>query len=129
MRTPARIATFCLTALLVLALAAQKAVAQDPVKMAPAMHKVILENDRARVYEVTIKAGTKLGMHSHPAHITYFLSASKGKFTMADGSTRDADVKAGEARWNDPVTHSFENTGTTDAHALVVELKAQKKKM
>lgn len=128
MRTPTRVATFCLMALLVLAIATQKAVAQDPVKMAPSMHKLLLDNDRVRVYEVTIKAGTTLGMHSHPAFVSYYLSAAKGKFTMADGSTRDADVKVGDVRWNDSVTHSFENTGTTDAHALVMELKPAKKK-
>ncbi|MEO6486606.1 MAG: hypothetical protein ABIO78_01550, partial [Thermoanaerobaculia bacterium] len=63
--------------------------------------------------------------HTHPAHVLYSLSTRKTHFTMSDGSKREMDIKNGEARWSDPVTHSQE--AVTDAHAIVVELKKQKK--
>jgi len=103
------------------------AVAQDPVKVDAEKNKLVLENDRVRVYEVKNPPGGTLKMHSHPAHVVYFLDAGKAKFTNADGKVTEAAVKAGEALWSEPVTHSVENTGTTPLNAIVVELKDAKK--
>jgi len=104
-------------------LGAGAAVAQDPVKVDPNMNKVVLENDRVRVYEVKNPPGGTLKMHSHPAHVVYFMDAGKAKFTSTDSKVTEAEVKAGEALWSEPVTHSVENTGTTPLRAIVVELK------
>jgi beta-alanine degradation protein BauB len=109
-----------------LLLGAIAALAQDPVKVDPSKNKLVLENDRVRVYEVKNPPGGTLKMHSHPAHVVYFLEAGKAKFTNADGKVTEAQVKAGEALWSDPVTHSVENTGTTPLRAVVVELKDKK---
>jgi quercetin dioxygenase-like cupin family protein len=103
------------------------ALAQDPVKVDPGMNKVVLENDRVRVYEVTNPPGGTLKMHSHPAHVVYFLDAGSAKFTTADGKVTEAKLKAGEALWSEPVTHSVLNTGTKPLRAVVVELKEKKK--
>jgi len=114
------IATAAMGALL---LGAVVALAQDPVKVDPGKNKLVLENDRVRVYEVKNPPGGTLKMHSHPAHVVYFLDAGKAKFTNADGKVTEAEVKAGEALWSEPVTHRVENTGTTPLRAIVVELK------
>ena len=106
-----------------LLLGAVAALAQDPVKVDPAMNKVVFENDRVRVYEVKNAPGGTLKMHSHPAHVVYFMGPGKAKFTNKDGKVTEAEVKAGEALWSEPVTHSVENTGSTPLRAVVVELK------
>jgi hypothetical protein len=31
--------------------------------------------------------------------------------------------KAGDVFWGEPITHGGENVGTTDVHAIIVELK------
>ena len=77
-----------------------------------------------RMLDVQAKAGEKLPMHSHPAHIVYSVGGAKLKTTLADGKVVETELKAGEARWNDAVTHS--NEGLTDLHALVIELKQSK---
>jgi quercetin dioxygenase-like cupin family protein len=96
--------------------------AQDPVKQSPQFYKVLLENDEVRVLEFRAKPGEKEPAHSHPAVVVYQFEDSKVRSTQ-DGKTQELVVKAGEALWRPPVTHSFENIGETDVHALVVELK------
>ena len=106
-----------------LLLSAAAVLAQDTVKIQPKNSKVLFENDRVRVYEVTTAAGETLKMHSHPAHVVYFLEGSKVKFTSSDGKVTEAEVKKGEALWGDPVTHTVENVGSTPVKGVVVELK------
>jgi len=108
-------------ALLVLAMPVLRA--QDIVKVAPQNCKVVLDNDQVRVIRVTLKPGEKLGMHSHGANIVYSLTSGKAKYSMPDGKTEEREMKAGQAVWSDGVTHSTENTGTTETRALVIELK------
>lgn len=112
-------------ATLSLLLGAVAALAQDPLKVGPDQNKLVLENDRVRVYEVKNPPGGTLKMHSHPAHVVYFLESGKAKFTNADGKVTEAEVKAGQALWSEPVTHSVENTGTTPLRAVVIELKGK----
>ncbi len=111
-----------------LCLAASTALAQDPVKVSPNTHKVLLENDRVRVLDVRVKPGEKQPMHSHPANVVYFLSDAKVKFTYPDGKTEVREGKAGAARWNEAVTHAAENVGTAELHLVQVELKGPAKK-
>jgi quercetin dioxygenase-like cupin family protein len=99
-------------------------VAQDMAKVAPNNVKVLLDNDNVRVLEVQFKAGDKLPMHSHPNHVLYAMINGKVKTTLADGKVVDTEVKAGEARWVDKVTHA--NEAVTDGHVLIVEMKEHK---
>ncbi len=98
-------------------------VAQDPVKLAPDKLKVILENDTLRVFEARLKPGEKLGMHSHPKSIAYFMSEFKLKSTLPDGRSVIIEKKPGDILWREPVTHAEENIGTTDLVVLVIEFK------
>ncbi len=115
-----------LTVLLALVFAAAFASAQDPVKIAPDMHKILLENDHARVYEFSAKPGAKLGMHSHTNHIVYAVTGGKVRFTTPDGKTTEVELPAGTARWADATTHIVENIGKADMKAIVIELKEKK---
>jgi hypothetical protein len=40
----------------------------DALAAAPASHRVLLDNDRVRVLEVTIEPGTREPEHTHQAH-------------------------------------------------------------
>lgn len=99
-------------------------VAQDMAKVDPEHVKVILDNDKVRMLDVQFKAGEKIPMHSHPGYILYSFAGGKTKTTLADGKMVDTEFKAGEARWNDAVTHA--NEAVTDIHVLVIEMKAHK---
>ncbi len=97
--------------------------AQDAVKVAPHVYKVLFENARIRLLEVRMKPGDKSSMHGHPAYLIYSLSAGKAKFTSASGETAEIDLQAGQAMWREPEEHAVNNVGKTDAHALLFELK------
>jgi quercetin dioxygenase-like cupin family protein len=102
--------------------------AQDAATNCADMCKVILDNEHVRVIDYWVKPGGKLPMHSHPAAVTYFITGGKMKTTLADGKVNEMEPKAGEARWAEAVTHANENTGTTESHVIVVEMKQAMKK-
>jgi quercetin dioxygenase-like cupin family protein len=97
--------------------------AQDAAKVAPDIVKVLLENDEVRVLEFTVKPGESTGMHSHPNYVIYFLADGKMQTTLPDGKSSESEVKAGDTRWSDAVTHNNKNVGKTESHAIVIELK------
>ena len=87
--------------------------------------KVLLENDRVRVQEHFLKPGEKIAMHSHPDKVIYALNDWKVRETLADGTTRVVEGKAGTARWGKATQHAVENIGTTEVRNIVIELKDQ----
>ncbi len=97
--------------------------AQDPVKVAPDIYKVRLENDQVRVLDIHLKPGAKSPTHSHPAYVLVALSPCKVKFTLPGGKTTEAEIKLGEVAGSDPVTHSAVNVGSSECHVLNIELK------
>lgn len=107
--------------------AASRALAQDPVVLYPENYKVLLENDRVRVLEFTLKKGATEKFHSHPAAVTYVLTGFKFRFTFPDGTTAIRETKAGDVLFGEAVVHSPLNIGDTDGHGILVELKAAPK--
>ncbi len=95
---------------------------RDPIKVASNVYKLIMENDRVRVLNVTFKPGDKAVMHYHPDHVVYVLNGGKLKLT-AEGKTDVMDLKAGQAVFLNEQSHEAENVGDSTADLLVVELK------
>lgn len=111
-----------------LLVSAPSAEAQDSMVVAPQFHKVLIDNDKVRVLEVTLKPGDKIPMHSHPGgYVSISMTGSKARFVTADGKSADREMKANEPVWSDAVTHTAENIGTTETKVIVVELKVPKK--
>jgi quercetin dioxygenase-like cupin family protein len=96
----------------------------DAVKLSPHYYTVKSENDRARVLEYRLKPGEKEVMHSHPPYVVYFFGPANLRATGPDGKTSDTSVTEGEVLIRDPLSHALENIGTTELHALLVELKS-----
>jgi len=97
--------------------------AQDAVEVAPHVYRVLFENERARLLEVRMKPGQSSAMHSHPAYVIYGLDEGKVRFSAPSGESAEVEVKAGDVMWREPEEHAVDNIGTTDAHALLFELK------
>ena len=110
-----------ITCLSIVALATAKA--QDAAKVDPAHYKVILDNPQVRILDIHQKPGEKSPMHSHPTHVVYSFNGETLKFTLPDGRTKIATIKAGQAIWRNAETHTVENIGNSEAHALDIELK------
>jgi oxalate decarboxylase/phosphoglucose isomerase-like protein (cupin superfamily) len=98
--------------------------AQDPMKVAPANYKLVLENPSVRILRVSVPPGGKSAMHAHPDHIVIPLSASKVRFTLPDGKTQDNDLAAESAMYVPAGSHSPVNVGNVAVDAIVIEFKS-----
>lgn len=101
------------------------AVAQDPVKVDPAHHKVEFENDQVRVIRVTIPPGDKTLVHEHPNSVGIYLRDTKSRLSPVGGKVTETTRKAGDVMDLAAVTHVVENIGTGTAEVIMVELKGK----
>lgn len=95
---------------------------QDGCSLEPKNCKILKQEGKVRVIDYTAKAGDKVGMHSHPAHVVYVLKGGKTKFTSADGQVKELDAKAGDVFINPPTVHAAEHV--TDVHVIIVETES-----
>jgi len=119
----AGIAIGALLATIAFAISSRKTTLQDPVKQSPQYYKVLLENEQVRVVEYRLKPGEKEPMHTHTAGVVYVFADARMRASYPDGRTQESSGGAGEAHWRNPVTHALENIGTTEAHALAIDVK------
>ena len=106
----------------VILMSAMPLYAQDPVEVAPEMYKILFENDQVRILDLNVEAGSKIPEHSHPNHFVYALTDGALSITK-NGVTEELQANEGQVLWLNAATHSTVNTGTTEFHGLVVELK------
>ena len=97
--------------------------AEDATKVAPHVYKVLFENEKARVLEVTMEPGSRTETHSHRGYFVYFLAAGKAKFTTASGETQEIEWPANTSMWRESEEHATENIGGTAVRALFFEPK------
>ena len=97
--------------------------AEDAAKVAPHVYKVLFENERVRLLEVSMQSGDSSEMHSHPDNLIYMLSDGKVTFTDASGDAADLEVHAGESMWMEATEHATDNVGGTAVRALFFEPK------
>jgi hypothetical protein len=103
----------------------------DALIAAPQHHKILLENDRARVLEVTIQPGVKEPVHHHRwPSILHVLKAgafrdydSTGN-VLFDSRTASPPPTYPLTMWLEPQPpHTVENLGAEVIHLIRVELK------
>lgn len=94
----------------------------DPTRTDPDRYSVVLENDRVRVLEYRDRPGDRTSLHQHPDMVIVPLSTFRRRLTV-DGRTVEVEKVAHEAGWVSAQSHLGENIGTTESHALFVELK------
>ncbi len=96
---------------------------RDAVKVDPAHHKVVFENDQIRVVRWVVSAGDKTGKHSHPASLIVLLTDYDARVTTGDGKSTEVHSKAGSALWREALTHVVENIGQHPMEGIIVEPK------
>jgi quercetin dioxygenase-like cupin family protein len=105
--------------------------ALDATVAAPQNHKVVLENERVRVLEVTVQPGEREPVHGHKWPSVMYVMAedlirdydSEGKL-LYDSSTDKARMTTPYTIWMPPqAPHSVENMSKTPLRLLRVELK------
>ena len=88
--------------------------------------KVVLENDRVRVKDVTFPPGVRdTGMHTHDVpHVGIILTAGSLVFTEAGKPVETAKYDAGSVGFREAhVTHQVANPGSAPMRVIEVELK------
>lgn len=111
-----------------MAVETSKTVGADPAVVASDVYKLVMENDRVRVFDVGFKPGQKTVMHGHPDHVVYVLSDYTLNLTLPDGKSQEVPLKSGQAIFMNAGQHAAQNIGKTQGHALVIELKEPPKK-
>ena len=102
----------------------------DALLAAPALHRLLLENDHVRVLDVSIEPGTREPEHTHqapsvmiidnPARIRYYA----GGTLQFESAARPAAPSGPLVRWMGPEgPHSVENIDQHRYHAIRIELK------
>jgi mannose-6-phosphate isomerase-like protein (cupin superfamily) len=86
--------------------------------------KVVLENDRVRVRDVSFPPGVT-GMHTHKLpHVGVVIDGGTLVFRYPDGKTETAKLDRGGAGFREAnVTHEPTNPGKTPVRVIEVELK------
>jgi hypothetical protein len=99
------------------------AVAQG--KTAKATIKVLLENDKVRVYELTQKPGAEnTGVVATSSRIVRALKGGTIQRTYADGKKETVIYKTGQVRLNEPgPAFTTKNIGKTEIRFYIVQLK------
>ena len=89
--------------------------------------RLLSETDRARVWEIRLQPGERIGFHRHV--LDYFWTAvtpCRGRQHLMDGSTVEYTYKAGETRHEtygagEYKVHDLENIGNDDMIFMTVE--------
>jgi beta-alanine degradation protein BauB len=102
---------------------ARVSVPPDPVAISPEYYKVLLDSNHVRVLEYRLGPGHREPMHSHPDYVVYFFGEAKLRATYPDGHSSETVVTPGETLYRKALSHSIENIGDTEVHALLIELK------
>ena len=86
--------------------------------------KVIAENDKLQVVDVTVKPGDVSPPAVRAGRVTHWVTASKMERTYADGTKEVIVHKAGETTLNtEKRAYSSKNIGTASVHLIQVVLK------
>lgn len=94
----------------------------DAITASPDIYEFMGSDPKVKVLLATWKPGQRDEFHGHPATTLYAITDIQGNLYDADDKATPFTMKAGEARFEDPVKeHSFENTGPSPAQMLIVE--------
>src|SRR5512146_3131746 len=94
----------------------------DSVKVDPAHHQVVFENDQVRVVHWIVPPHDKTLNHTHPNGVNIDLTDYNGKATTPDG-TFEVHEKVGTVRWRPALTHVVENLTGQVMEGVLVEPK------
>ena len=95
----------------------------DSLKVCVNTQHLIFENQLVRVLDDSIPPGVAEPRHRHPHGVVVYLTDYTVEQTMDDGQATRSSRKAGTASWSEAVIHRVKNVGTTDSHAIRIELK------
>lgn len=95
----------------------------DSVKVDPAHHKVVFENDHVRVVRWVVAVSDKTLKHSHPDNLNINLTDYNGRVTTPERQDYEMHAQAGSVSWRQAGIHVVENIGSQPMEGIIVEPK------
>ncbi|MCA2212932.1 cupin [Jidongwangia harbinensis] len=88
--------------------------------------EIMLENDRVRVWHITLAPGETQPLHHHGLpYVVIAVQGARNVIHTAAGERIEADEETGGVVFREPgATHTLTNAGDTVYVARIVELKA-----
>ena len=75
-----------------------------------------------KFYEIVIKPGDSVAMHTHPDHLVYVVEGGMTQLMSKGGEWTPVEFKTGMGVVTGPDTHTGKNTGTTNIKLLVADI-------
>ena len=85
--------------------------------------KVLTENDKMSVTQVTFAPGAVADWHSHKAYTVYAVTDVKMKAEVKGKEAATIELKAGEAGSSPAIKHKTTNIGDVSFTVIVTEMK------
>jgi hypothetical protein len=96
----------------------------DPVRLAPASYRVLMENQQVRVLRARIGAKQSVPFHEHALNrVVVYLSDAHLRITGERGDVTESKGAAGDIRWAGLSKHAETNLAASAFDVLVVEVK------
>lgn len=96
----------------------------DPLKVAPANYKVLLDNEQVRVLRAKLEPRQKIPLHDHARNrVAVFLTSQRVLSTSESGQSVETKAAPFDVRFSAPLKHAEENLNNELMEVLLVELK------
>ena len=96
--------------------------AMDPLLVGANFSKKLGDSLGIKMFEVTLKPGDSLTLHTHPDHTIYVLQGGKAAFFFEGGARDTGVVKAGAGWIAGPYTDIVKNIGNTTIKWVEVDI-------
>ncbi|HVE61957.1 MAG TPA: cupin domain-containing protein [Chitinophagaceae bacterium] len=96
--------------------------AMDPLTVEAPFARKLGDTLDIKMYEVTLKPGDSVALHTHPDHTLYVVQGGKIIITPQGGQGQEMDVQAGMGMILPAQTHSGKNIGKTTVKLLVSDI-------
>ncbi|MDA8156328.1 MAG: hypothetical protein M0Z52_07735 [Actinomycetota bacterium] len=97
---------------------------EEALTAAPNNYKLLFENDRVRMLDLSIDPGDRTVMHSLRDHLVYIVTDCTATFISPGGQPEQCTLNRGQATWFPARSHEIANNGTKPMEAIIVEFKS-----
>jgi quercetin dioxygenase-like cupin family protein len=94
----------------------------DGMLVSPELTRKLGDTLGIKMYEVTVKPGDTIPLHSHPDHAFYVVEGGKAAIYFDGTNRQEWDLKPGMGFVNPPVTDAAKNIGKTTIKFLTVDI-------
>ena len=95
------------------------------VAYGPIGTEVLYEDERVRIWEVSLAPGEEQSLHRHlHPYVVICIEPGHNRITTPEGESRDTHEQPGDFVVLGPAVHRLENVGDTHYRNRLIELKA-----